>query len=216
MPILIKCKTCSKTFSVIPARRDSAKFCSALCKAEHQKTIPPEKHGRWLGGIREKECVGCGRIYGWSEQHKPYVTFLNQKYCSYKCSREHQKEYVLRGEIHPKWNGGVDSPRAIRARQRWSHRYVAWRNAVFQRDNYTCVVCGVRGGDLNADHIKTWSEHSELRYDVENGRTLCVPCHRKTFKFHGNQYVSIENGAKSVKHQNGQRRASKAEMPGQV
>jgi len=29
-----------------------------------------------------------------------------------------------------------------------------WREKVFKRDNYTCQVCGKKGGYLIADHIK--------------------------------------------------------------
>lgn len=63
---------------------------------------------------------------------------------------------------------------------RKSPRYRRWRLAVFERDNFTCQHCGVRGVRLHADHIKSWARHPELRYDVSNGRTLCVPCHMKT------------------------------------
>ncbi len=55
----------------------------------------------------------------------------------------------------------------------------AWRKAVFERDNYTCVLC-TSGGQLNADHIKCFAHNQDLRYEVSNGRTLCVPCHKKT------------------------------------
>jgi 5-methylcytosine-specific restriction endonuclease McrA len=34
--------------------------------------------------------------------------------------------------------------------------------------------------DKNADHIKPWCKHPELRYDLNNGRTLCVECYKKT------------------------------------
>lgn len=63
-----------------------------------------------------------------------------------------------------------------------SARYRTWRKAVFERDDYTCQGegCGSRGGELNADHIKPFSTHPELRFKVSNGRTLCVPCHKKT------------------------------------
>jgi 5-methylcytosine-specific restriction endonuclease McrA len=57
--------------------------------------------------------------------------------------------------------------------------YKNWRKAVYERDNYTCQFCGKRG-DLNADHIKPLYTNPELAYDVNNGRTLCVECHKKT------------------------------------
>lgn len=58
--------------------------------------------------------------------------------------------------------------------------YKIWRDSVFRRDDFTCQICGVRGARIQADHIKPWSTHSGLRYDISNGRTLCEPCHRKT------------------------------------
>ena len=55
-----------------------------------------------------------------------------------------------------------------------------WRKAVFARDEYACVNCGARGVRLNADHIKPFATYAGLRFDISNGRTLCVPCHRRT------------------------------------
>lgn len=80
-----------------------------------------------------------------------------------------------RQELHWNWKGGPKDPR----RQN-DPKYRDWRKAVYERDNYTCQFCGVRGTQLNADHIKPWSLFPDLRYDLENGRTLCVPCHRTT------------------------------------
>lgn len=61
-----------------------------------------------------------------------------------------------------------------------SYEYRCWRNAVFERDDYTCQVCKLRGGELQADHIRPQSIFPELRFSVSNGRTLCRPCHQKT------------------------------------
>lgn len=48
---------------------------------------------------------------------------------------------------------------------------------VFERDDYTCQMCGVRGGVLHVDHIQPFSEYIEGRFDMENLRTLCRACH---------------------------------------
>lgn len=57
--------------------------------------------------------------------------------------------------------------------------YKAWRKSVYDRDDYTCQFCGARGVKLNAHHRKAYAVHPDLRYQVENGITLCVPCHKK-------------------------------------
>lgn len=55
--------------------------------------------------------------------------------------------------------------------------YKEWIRNVFKRDNYTCKCCGRRGGNLNAHHLYNFSEYEYLRYDTENGITLCERCH---------------------------------------
>src|SRR5262245_35639694 len=75
------------------------------------------------------------------------------------------------GANNSRWKGGITpANKRIRA----SEAYKAWRKAVFRRDNYTCIWCGQRGGKLQADHIKAFSQYPELRFDVENALTLCV------------------------------------------
>ena len=56
--------------------------------------------------------------------------------------------------------------------------YLEWRTNVFKRDGFTCQICNQVGGVLNAHHPKTWSEYPKLRYDIDNGVTLCVGCHK--------------------------------------
>lgn len=82
---------------------------------------------------------------------------------------------------HPRYIDGRGRERSEkRATHASSLDYRIWRNAVFSRDDWTCQHCKVRGGVLHADHIKPYATHPDLRLDVDNGRTLCPPCHRKT------------------------------------
>jgi len=84
------------------------------------------------------------------------------------------------GDKNPNWKGGVTK---VNDKIRKSIEYKNWREAVYKRDNYTCQSCfekeGV-SGKLEADHIKPFSCFPELRFDVNNGRTLCRECHKKT------------------------------------
>ena len=68
------------------------------------------------------------------------------------------------------------------SRDRESTSYKEWRERVYERDNWTCQVCGQYGGKLNAHHIKSYAKYPKLRLDVDNGITLCVNCHRNEHK----------------------------------
>jgi hypothetical protein len=60
--------------------------------------------------------------------------------------------------------------------QRNMPEYIEWRTSVFTRDNYTCQKCGSHK-DLNAHHIRSWHSHPDLRFDINNGLTVCRNCH---------------------------------------
>lgn len=89
------------------------------------------------------------------------------------------------------WKGGITLLNKI---IRNSFEYRQWRSDIFTRDNFTCFICGIRGVDLNADHhpkmfyeiIKEYNVKSfedalrcEELWNINNGRTLCLDCHKK-------------------------------------
>lgn len=98
--------------------------------------------------------------------------------------RKHLSE-IKKGKKCHWWKGGITP---INKLIRSSFEYKNWRNKVFERDNWTCVICKKRNGNgkavyLEADHKKPFAYYKKLRFDINNGRTLCKSCHIKTETF---------------------------------
>ena len=70
-----------------------------------------------------------------------------------------------------------------------SQENVKWRTKVFERDNFTCVICGQVGGELNAHHIKPFAKYPKDRFKVENGVTLCKKCHKEVHKAKDEKWI---------------------------
>jgi predicted restriction endonuclease len=82
---------------------------------------------------------------------------------------------LRKGPTHYKWLGGKPWPRFR------DPLYAGWRKAVLERDDYTCRDCGRKKGQavgLAAHHLKSYRAHADLRCEVDNGITLCRPCHK--------------------------------------
>lgn len=116
----------------------------------------------WKGGEIALICLECGGSFSIKRYREKTAHF-----CSQDCAHANRNE------------GKTTRNDAMRR----SAAGRAWRTLVFERDNYTCRECGIRGGRLHADHIKPMAFFPELAHDVSNGRTLCIPCHRKTPTF---------------------------------
>lgn len=92
-----------------------------------------------------------------------------------------EKAKLRVGEKNPNWKGGITGITSERVKFYSSLEYKQWRAKVFQRDNWICQTCHKKSeGDLEAHHIKSWKDFSELRFDLDNGITLCEKCHSLT------------------------------------
>lgn len=96
-----------------------------------------------------------------------------------------------RGSKGSNWKGGYTK---IQILIRGNAKYIYWRKKVFRRDSRTCQHCNISGVPINAHHLKPFStivRENDIRtieqaidctelWDINNGITLCEPCHIKT------------------------------------
>lgn len=178
-------------------------FCSKACSYEFwHKT-------------KSKQCIcaSCGKKF---ERANAFLKNENHKtYCSPKCRYAGKKgqptwskgkriglNAKISREKHWNWKGGEHPLQlVIRGSSLMSH----WKYDVFVRDDFTCRVCGRKGGELEAHHITQFkvlfndflaaydkekdlyvqlSNFKEL-WDLDNGKTLCKSCHSEWHKKNG-------------------------------
>lgn len=195
--IIKQCLACGVAFTVKPYRSETAFYCSHKCgrtssgKAEkcsvalkgrcvNPRTTFKKGHRQSEESRRKMSIAKKGKE---SANKKPDV-FISCAQCGIKkkirpgalgkmkcCSKPCADKYKDKGK----------TPEAQKIRM--SREYKEWREAVFNRDDWTCQICGDRGGELNADHIKKFADFPDIRFDVDNGRTLCRECHLMTPTF---------------------------------
>lgn len=107
------------------------------------------------------------------------------------------KVYTLTDMVCDFW-GITNAPRDTTLQNEWAIK-------IYERDNYTCQSCGIKGVipstcqiehegrtltvydpglQLHAHHIKPYALFPKLAWDLDNGITLCENCHRKAHE-HG-------------------------------
>lgn len=151
-----------------PYKGLGALYCSQLCS--HRARVNDE--------FRKK--LSDGQKKSWTPERRKWRSEFNKEQGIKPYWPEGFVYKVdISGDKNPNWRGGRT---LIGQAIRGSKAYKEWRKAVYVRDGYACVWCGVPGNgkNLNADHIKPFWSHPDLRLDIDNGRTLCVDCHKKT------------------------------------
>lgn len=113
----------------------------------------------------------------------------------YKNRKLSKKHKIILSESHkgdknPQWKGGI-TPEIMKIRN--SLEYKIWRKDIFGRDDYTCQICGERGGVLRANHIKKFADYPELRFEPTNGIVICKDCDVKWVLHHEPDWESYFN-----------------------
>lgn len=156
----IICKQCNKEF--LNYKSNNRVFCSNGCKNLFAKTRVGKKNKKYKRV--EKICLECGNKFIVKNYRKDIA-----KFCSHKC------------EDKSRDIGRTNKNKRIRG----LGEYKLWRELVYERDDYTCQKCLERGIELNPHHIFNFSNKEELRFDVDNGITLCRKCHYEFHKMYG-------------------------------
>lgn len=189
--VIKTCKRCNKEYEVLYRRQ--TEYCSRKCSSLYQSGEEHVNYGK------EGPTKGMKPwTYGLTKENDERIAELGVKIS------KTQKEQFASGirsnimENNPNWKNGLGVTPLHQSIRQMS-KYKLWRFEVFKRDNFTCTWCKDASRDINADHIKPFSQilkENQISsieeadkciqlWDINNGRTLCVECHKTTSTYGG-------------------------------
>lgn len=127
-----------------------------------------ESHWHWKGG--KPKCEVCKKTLS---KYKPVRKVCKSCYLNILKSTETNKER--------------------RHRDMARKEYRDWRTAVLERDNSTCQICEKYTVKPFVNHIKRYIDFPGLRYNVNNGITLCYSCNYGLVNWHEDNWVNYFN-----------------------
>jgi len=183
-----KCPTCGKVFSIKHRegikRWSIRKYCSLKCRQPWNKgtkgLIKPNL-GNFKKGLIPWNKGTKGIMKAWNKG-KPYFQLRG---IPRPIEVRERISEAQKGERAHNWKNGATQENK---RIRMGLDFRLWREKIFARDNWICQECGVKGGELHPHHIKEFSNYPELRFDINNGVTLCQECHKLTNNYKGKHY----------------------------
>ena len=187
--VKIKCDLCGKEFLRVPFKVKEKNYCSKWCSGKvnrSKRIITPEDKLKISKIAKER---GYGR---WMKGKKGNAGSF--------------KKGQNKGSKSSNWKGGITP---LNNAVRGLTEMFEWKKAVFEKDDWTCQICGVRGGTLNADHypkmfwqIMAKNKISNIEealaceelWNINNGRTTCENCHREITKKQMKKYWKNKTG----------------------
>jgi len=150
------CLWCSKEFTTHIGQIEAGYgfYCSRQCARKGSPTKKRNRQKTW--------CAYCGKVF---DKHKSEIkrNIGNKHFCSQECWYAFNK-----GEKHYGWEGGQD--------KRNNPHSIEWRKAIVRREQGHCRLCLDTEKPV-AHHIKKFSTHPDIRWEVSNGILLCKRCH---------------------------------------
>ena len=172
------CKACNSTFSPKKgvSRRQWLKsnYCSRKC---YSVSVVGTKRSQETKEKMRGKLAGEKNPF-WGKKHsEETLKIISSKLkgrtnCFKGVKREKQS-----GENHWKW---ISDRSLVKKGERNMHDPLVkqWRKQVKDRDGWACRIADNNcDGRLEVHHILRWSEFPELRYQINNGITLCHAHH---------------------------------------
>lgn len=114
----------------------------------------------------------------------------------------------MRGDKNHRWRGGITSERSQLQKQISKEL----RQSVYQRDDYTCRLCYIRGGTLTLHHIIPCYQDKTLFFDPENLVTVCDSCHKTKINNHEHEFQDYFKACKPIQPRPNIKKAQKEMM----
>jgi hypothetical protein len=135
-----------------------------------------KKHGLT---VADYKALGYGKTFSHTEEARRKIAENNARYWQGK-KRPGLGEKL--SKIHTgRYRGSpCDNSVEQNLRERKSAAMKKWARAVKRRDGYKCMVCFSAEQPLIAHHIWPFHGYTGIRFALDNGITLCEPCHHKT------------------------------------
>ena len=133
-------------------------------------------------------CMYCGKIFV-PKATNVYNRFMsivgkytgeNNFYCSDECK-----------DLCPIFHQGL-WPKGFKLYKNDRPNQKQWADLVKERDNYTCQNCGSTEDQMIAHHIDPVINNPIESMDLDNGKTLCVSCHKDSHNIIGCTYYELK------------------------